>query len=388
MTPESIETSVTAERAGSAISRVSASAVVIPVSVPTKISTRDLNQREYVLVEIETEDGDTGWGYTYAGTSGALWIASAINDLIAPLLAGRPAGAIRDNWSLIYQELLLVGRRGGLLRALSAVDIAAWDLLAKIAGLPLYRLLGGGENRIAAYASGGYYRPGDAVRNVVDELERYLELGFESFKIKVGGTTLAEDVARVKAARETIGEGRLLALDANNAWASSGDALQAIRAFDPYDIWWIEEPLSPDDVAGHSRVQAKSPIPVATGEIEATRWGFAELLRQDSCDILQPDACVLGGISEWINVAQAAAAFGRTVAPHWHANLHAQLSSAFPSCVTVEYFALEEGIYNFEEIVSNRLEVEDGYLILPSGPGLGIELDEEAVARFTVGPRD
>jgi L-alanine-DL-glutamate epimerase-like enolase superfamily enzyme len=366
------------------MARLEASTVVIPLRTPTAFSTRSLSHREYVRVTLETDAGVRGLGYTYAGTAGGAWVAEAIETLIAPLLIGRDAGAIHDNWELVYRELLLIGRRGGLLRALSAVDIAAWDALGKATGHSLARLLGGARERVSAYASGGYYRPGDPVENVANEIARYAALGFQDFKIKVGGLALSDDVARVAAAREAIGPDGRLALDANNAWDSSDAALRAIRAFEPYDIWWIEEPLLPDDVHGHARLVQASPITVATGEIEAGRWAFGDLLRANACEILQPDACVAGGVSEWMRIANAAAVHGRPVAPHWHANLHAQLAAATPNCVAVEYFALAEDVYNFEAVVADPLVVIDGELIVPDTPGIGVTLDREAVARFAV----
>lgn len=364
------------------IKSLTATPIRIPLRTPAAFSSRQLFHRDYVLVHMESEDGLTGLGYTYAGTSGGAWLARAVEELMAPLLVGRDAGAIHDNWDLVYRELLLLGRRGALLRALSAVDVAAWDLLGKQTGRSLGRLLGGTRDRVPAYASGGYYRDGDPIEHVVTEIERYQALGFTDFKIKVGGLPVAGDAARVAAARATIGSVGRLALDANNAWRSADEALRAITAFEPHDIWWIEEPLSPDDVHGHARIARASPITVASGEIEATRWGFADMLRADACAILQPDACVLGGVSEFVKVAAAAEAFGYVVAPHWHANLHAQLAVATTNCVAVEYFAVQEDIYNFERIVSDPLEVVDGEVVVPDRPGLGFSLDEDAVAEF------
>lgn len=369
------------------ITGLRAAAIRIPLRVTTSFSTRRVDHRDYVLCWMETEEGVEGVGYTYAGNSGGQWLADAIDELIAPRLVGRDALAIEENWELIYRDLLLLGRRGGLLRALSAVDIAAWDVLGRATGMPLRRLLGGGRDRVPAYASGGYYRDGDPVEAVVGEMERYRALGFTRYKIKVGGLPLAGDVARVAAARETIGPDAELALDVNNGWRSSDEALRAIRAFEPYGIWWVEEPLSPDDVAGHADLVKRSPITIATGEIEATRWAFADLLRHRGADILQPDACVAGGVSEWMKIAHAAASFDRSVAPHWHANVHAQLAAATTNTLAVEYFALEEDIYNFEALLQRELVVEDGEIVLDDTPGIGIALDEEAVERYRLGGR-
>jgi L-alanine-DL-glutamate epimerase-like enolase superfamily enzyme len=361
------------------IESVESHAVLVPLTTPTALSTRRIKGREYVIVRIVDEAGASGIGYTYAGDSGGLWLRWGIEQLLAPRLRGRSVFSIEESWELIFHDLLLLGRRGALLRMMSAVDIALWDLLAKRAGVPLRYLLGGSVDTVTAYASGGYYRPGDPCDNVAAELERYRQLGFTDFKLKFGGLPLRDDLERVATARRTLGPDARLALDINNGWQTLEQAIHAIDALHQYDIWWIEEPFQPDDIANHSLLAARSPTPIATGEIEATRWGFAQLVDQHAAHILQPDACVAGGISEWRRIAALAAAHDIPVAPHWHANLHAQLAAATPNCTTVEYFALSEGIYNFEELVANPLTVKDGRITLDQAPGIGIELDWDAV---------
>jgi L-alanine-DL-glutamate epimerase-like enolase superfamily enzyme len=192
------------------------------------------------------------------------------------------------------------------------------------------------------------------------------------------------DVARVQAAREVIGPDGRLALDANNAWRWPHEAIRFARAVEAYDIWWLEEPLSPEDVAGHAEIARTLEIPVATGEIHSTRWDFRELIDRQAADILQPDAGVLGGITEWLKVAHTAATFNLPVAPHWHANVHVHLVAAVHNAITVEYFVLEQDIYNFERLVTpeTRLRPHAGRLSLPQDPGLGIEIDAPALARW------
>lgn len=370
-----------------AITSISAELVSVPVEPSAGFSTRTVNHREYVIVRVRDEDGATeGIGYTYAGNSAGRLVVDIVNDLIAPILVGREAGAIEQNWDLVYRELLLIGRRGALLRALSAVDIALWDLAAKAAGRPLRELLGGVADVVEAYGSGGYYRPGDPVQLVTGEVERYVALGFQDYKMKFGGLPLADDVARVAAAREALGPDRRLALDINNGWNDVTEAMRAIAAVEEFDIWWVEEPFLPDDIRSHRRLNQRSPIAIATGEIEATRWAFAELIEQEAADILQPDACVCGGVTEWIRIARTAESFGIPVAPHWHANLHAELAACTPNCITVEYFALVEGIYNFEALVEKPLEVADGKIVLGSAPGIGFDLDQDQLERYSVPP--
>ncbi|MFN8223970.1 MAG: mandelate racemase/muconate lactonizing enzyme family protein [Gaiellales bacterium] len=362
---------------------IDAIAVRVPLREQTSFSTRAVLHRDYVLVTITDADGAQGIGYTYAGTTSGPWVREAVRSLIAPLLVGRDADDVKRNWELVYRTFLLEGRRGAFIRALSAVDIAAWDLRGVRAGMPLRRLLGGTVDEVAAYASGGYYRDGDPLENVTREVERYRQLGFVDYKMKVGRDP-SLDVARIAAAREALGPAGRIALDANNAWNSVEESLTVIRRYAEHDIWWVEEPLLPDDVRGHAELVRRSPITIATGEIEATRWGFAPIFREGAAEIIQPDAGVAGGITEWLTIAATAESFGVPVAPHWHANLHAQLSAATPGCITVEYFALDEDIYNFEALVADPLAIRDGRIVLPNTPGNGVALDPDAVARFTL----
>ena len=364
---------------------VTATPVAVPLAVPTRIATREVLAREYVIVEVEAEDGPVGVGYTYTGTSGARLVAGLIDEYFAPRVVGQPALGPERFWSALYQELLLLGRRGFVLRALSALDIALWDLLGKVSGQPLYRLLGGFRDVVPAYASGGYYKPGDPLQNVERELGRYRDLGFGDFKIKVGGAPLEVDVERVRVARETIGPSGRLGLDANNAWTTVSEALRFARAVERYDPWWLEEPLPPDDVEGHAQVAAALDWPVATGEIHSSRWDFRQLVERRAADILQPDVGVLGGVGEWMRVAHTAASFDLPVAPHWHADLHVHLAAAVPNALTVEYFLLEEDIYNFERLLEERLQPRNGLIPIPPRPGLGLVLDRAALARYRIG---
>jgi L-alanine-DL-glutamate epimerase-like enolase superfamily enzyme len=367
------------------IASVGAITVRVPVATPTAISTRSLPHRDYTLVSVSDSEGHAGIGYTYTGTSAGAWVTRAVNELLAPHAIGKPARGITDLSAELAQEFLLVGRRGGLVRALSALDIALWDLWGHTTGVPLRGLLGSARRTVPAYASGGYYRPGDAVQNVRDEVARQRARGFADFKMKVGGASLREDEARVAAARgarrhRAARAGRQQRLPQRRG----GD--QGADVFAPHDIWWFEEPLLPDDIDGHAQLAARGPIPVATGEIEATAWGFGQLLRARAAHIHQTDAAVCGGVTEWVKAAHAAAAFGVPVAPHWHHNLHAQLVAAIPNGLVAEHFAREEDVSNFEQLLdpSTRTVVAGGVIELNDLPGIGIRYDGDAIARYTV----
>lgn len=366
------------------IGSVTATAVAVPLARPTRIATRAVLAREFVIVEVTTADGHIGVGYTYTGTLGGRLVANLIEEYFVPRLLGQPALGPERFWSSLYQEVLLIGRRGFALRALSALDIALWDLLGQVTGQPLYRLLGGHRDAVPAYASGGYYRGGDPLREVEREFGRYKELGFRDFKMKVGGAPLDLDLERVRVARETIGPAGRLGLDANNAWQTVSDALRFARAVERYDPWWLEEPLSPEDVEGHARIAATLDWPVATGEIHSSRWDFRQLIERRAAGILQPDAGVLGGVGEWMRVTHAAATFDLPVAPHWHADLHVHLAAAVPNALTVEYFLLEEDIYNFERLLGERLQPRDGMIPIPPRPGLGLVLDRQAIEHYRI----
>ena len=366
------------------ITEVRSLLVRIPLERPVRIATREVRGLEFVLTFVKTDDGRQGVGYTYAGTVGGTMVRAAVDDVLAPVLVGGDADLIEHHWAAMFQQGLLVGRRGALLRAISALDIALWDLAAQRANLPLYRLLGGFQAEVPAYASGGYYREGKGTTGLAQEMERYLRAGFDAVKIKVGGVSIEEDALRVKAARDAVGPGVRLALDANNAYKSVAEARRAARAFEPYDIWWFEEPLAPDNIPGHAELAAAISIPVATGEIHASRWDFRDLIVGKAAQILQPDAGVLGGVSEWLKVAHTAASFDLPVAPHWHADLHIHLVGAVANALTVEYFFLEEDIYNFERILAERIVTSGGRIRIPDRPGLGLVLDAAAVERFAI----
>lgn len=377
------------------ITQVHARAVAVPLKRVARMATRTLRERHFVLVEVRDDDGDIGIGYSYAGTTGSRLLADAVRDILAPVLLGGDSENIAGLWERMYQESLLVGRRGALLRAISAVDIALWDLRAKRCGVPLAVLLGGTTTRpLPAYASGGYYRPEDGppARVVVAEINANVASGFTDHKIKVGGLPIPEDAERVAAAVETIaGRGRL-ALDANNAYKSVPEALRAARAFEraagEAGLWWFEEPLSPEDVAGHAELTRILETPVATGEIHQTRWDFARLIHERAADILQPDVCVLGGVSEYLRIAHTAESFDLPIAPHWNANLHAHLAAAVSNTLVIEHFELGKDIYNLEELVTEetRLQVDAGHVVLSDRPGIGHDFDERAVSEHEIGP--
>jgi D-arabinonate dehydratase len=366
------------------VTEVHASVVSIPLREPTAFATTVVTGREYVVVRVETDEGISGLGFTVGGRhpgEGHL-IHTAIQHNLKRLVIGENPLAVERIWEQMFANSLIIGRRGAVLRAISALDIALWDIIAKTARLPLYQLLGGYRDAVPAYASGGYYREGKDLHGLAAEMERYVAAGFNSVKMKIGRLDPREDAERVRVVREAVGPRVRLAVDANNAWPDAPTAIRATRMLESYDIWWLEEPVMPDNLTASAQVAAALDVPVATGELESTRWGFVEILERKAADIIQADATVVGGITEWIRIAHMAACKDMPIAPHWMANIHVHLVAAVPNGLTVEFFVLDEDVLNFERIVKEPLRPAKGMVQVPQRPGHGIELDEKAFARY------
>ncbi|WP_313369937.1 mandelate racemase/muconate lactonizing enzyme family protein [Achromobacter animicus] len=373
------------------IESVSVCIARVPLANPVTFSTRQVKAREYCLVRVRSTDGQEGLGYCYAVNSAGRLLSVAVTDLLAPRLIGQESLRVEGLWNELYQEALLLGRAGGVMRALSAIDTALWDLNARSAGVPLYQYLGATvKDRVPAYASGGYYQPGKTPDKLAAEMAQHVKEGFRAVKMKVGLESVAGERKRIAAVREAIGDDVRLMLDANNAWRDLPTALEYMRAFEPYHPFWIEEPFSPDDIDNHVRLARATPVTVATGEVEAGRWRFKDLIASGATTILQTDATVCGGITEWRRIAATADSHGITVAPHaWH-DVHIHLAASAPNATYVEWMP-DDHIVNFRRLIDRQLQAEDGNLLVPSEPGLAFRFDDEAIAEYGVvypGERD
>lgn len=369
---------------GSRITSVETRTVSIPLDNVTSFSTRKVSARDYVLVKIGTEDGQEGIGFCYGGSRAGILVAHAVRELFKPMLIGQSALRVEGLWQEMYQDSLLHGRAGSVMRALSIVDNALWDRNARAAGLPLAQYLGGyAKEAVPAYASGGYYLEGKTPAKLGEEVAGYVKLGFKAVKIKVGRLSLKEEEARIAAAREAIGDDILLMLDANNAWSDVPTALEFMRRYEKYNPYFIEEPFSPDDIDNHAELARRTTVTVATGEIEAGRWRHQELLQKRAASILQTDAAVCGGITEFRRIAAMAGGFGVTICPHWFHDLHIHLVASTPNARFVEFFS-DDQVLNFRRLVDTQLQFVDGNLIVPTRPGLGFGFDDKAVEKYAV----
>ena len=364
------------------IESVQVASVAVPLDKVTSFSTRTVAERHYCLVKVRGKDGNEGIGFCYVGSAGGDIAKIAVQQLLAPKLIGQNSHRSEGLWMEMYNESILQGRTGAVMRGISILDTALWDLNARAVGLPLHQYLGSVvDDRVPAYASGGYYLDGKTPAKLGKEMESYVKQGFKAVKMKVGRLSPSEEEDRVKAARKAIGDDILLTLDANNAWRDLPTALEYVRRFEAYNPYWIEEPFSPDAIDLHAALARQTKINVATGEMEAGRWRFRELIDAGGVAILQSDAAVCGGITEWRRISAYADLKGITVCPHWMHDLHAPLVAATPNARFVEFF-LDDQVLNFRRLINKQLTFKNGDLILHQTPGLGFEFDEAAIKKY------
>jgi len=360
------------------------------LSKPFAYSRAWYDTRTAMLVEIETDVGLTGWGECY----GPARMTAAVVQSMASWLIGENPLRTDFLWQSIYARLRDHGQKGVVVEGLSGVDIALWDIKGKRFGVPVYQLLGGAfRTEVQAYATGLYrQKSGDPLRYLAEEAAGYVAEGFKAIKLKVG-FGVEEDAAVTRALRLAIGADVALMVDANHAY----DAVSAIRLgrkIEEYDIGWFEEPVPPEDLAGYRAVKAALTIPIAGGECEFTRFGFRELLVSHAVDIIQPDTCAAGGLSECKKIADMAEAFGVRYNPHvWGtgiaiaASLHLLAgvpthtpTSLAPLQPMLEFDRTEHPIR--QAILTRPIEHVGGMVRVPDGPGLGIEVNREALLSF------
>jgi D-arabinonate dehydratase len=329
------------------------------------------------LVKIETDEGITGVGM---GSTGG--VAGATIERFKPELIGEDPIDVERLWHKMWIPKL-IGRRGLTTRAISAIDIGLWDLRAKVASMPLYKMLGGFRDRMPTYIAGGYYEEGKGLVELTQEMAGYVEMGARAVKMKIGAIPIREDVERVKAVRQAIGPDVKLLLDANCAYRSY-QAIQFAKRVEEFDPFWFEEPVAPDDYDGFRKLAAQTTIPIATGENEYTRYGFRDLIATQAVPILNADAKVLGGVTEFAKVAALAQAYDLDIAPHGAQEVHIHLVAAIANGLILEFYPTRFERMR-EKIYRHPLQLnDDGTVSPPDLPGLGVELDYSALEPYRV----
>jgi L-alanine-DL-glutamate epimerase-like enolase superfamily enzyme len=301
------------------------------------------------------------------------------------LLIGEDPFETERLWDKVYRENIYAGRHGIGIHAMSGIDIALWDIKGKKLGMPIWKLLGGGfHKRLRCYASALF---GNSSSETSEIAKRFADQGFTAVKLGWGpmGKDAATDVALVASARQALGDKIDLMVDAGLAWDAK-TAIQRAQAFSQYNIFWLEEPLAPDDYEGYRRLAAASELRIAAGEEESSRRTYRRLIEEGQIDVVQVDLTRCGGFTEAMKIAALAADHGRVVANHGfttYINVAAALHwlNSIPNSLIAE-FVTQENTSLREFITRQRIRAKDGYLEVPQAPGLGIELDEEAIAKF------
>jgi len=329
------------------------------------------------LVKIHTDEGTLG-----VGVCAMNGIVKATVEHLKPELLGEDPIDVERLWHKMWVPKL-IGRRGLTTRAIAGIDIALWDLRAKVAGMPLYKMLGGYRNRMPTYVAGGYYEEGKGLKELQREMLDSVEMGAKAVKMKIGAVPIREDVERVKAVREAIGPDISLLVDANCAYRAY-EAVQIAKRMEEYDIYWFEEPVAPDDYEGHKRLAAMTTIPIATGENEYTRYGFRDLIATGAVPILNADAKVLGGVTEFMKVAAYAQAHDLRIAPHGSQDIHIHLVTAISNGLLLEYYRDSTDPMH-GKILKETLSLNDDGTVSPTeSPGIGVDPNYEFLEQYRV----
>lgn len=363
------------------IAKVESFALAANLPVPLKISTLTFNQAYALLVKITTDDGLTGIGESMVRVAPAV-TKSIIDEVLSPILLGRDPLAIEALWQDMFRVMRTRGHnRGFWLEAIGGVDIALWDLMGKRLGQPVHRLLGGmSREKIEAYGSSIFIKP---AREIENDVRDFLAKGFKAIKVKIG-SGVQKDWETVRLVRQLVGPEVKLMVDANGAY-DARTAIMLAKKLETLDIWWFEEPVPADDLPGYVKFSRSVNMAVAGGEAEFTVYGFRDLMAKEVLDIVQPDIARVGGFTGCRKIVALAEAYNLPYAPH------TGVSSAVTLAATIQMAAAAPNFLIYEEmVIDNPMlrilkeplpSVRNGYISVPSGPGLGIEVDwEQALA--------
>jgi L-alanine-DL-glutamate epimerase-like enolase superfamily enzyme len=359
------------------IARIQISLAFLPLKQPVsdaKVATgrqKPLTEVAFLFAEIESEEGHTGLGFSYSKRAGGPGLYAHAKE-IAPQLLREDPNDIARLWTKLVWAGASVGRSGLATQAIAAFDNALWDMKAKRAGLSLAKLLGAHRDSVRCYnTSGGFLST--PIEQVLENIDRSVDVGIGGIKIKVGQPDFAADLARLESVHQHLGNRAALMVDANQQWERA-TALRAGRVLERFNLVWIEEPLDAYDAEGHAQLAAALDTPIASGEMLTSVAEHWELIRQNAVDVIQPDAARVGGITQFLKILALAEHKGLSLAPHFAMELHIHLAAAYSREPWVEHFDWLDPLFN------ERLEIRDGRMVVPNRPGIGVTLSEQARA--------
>lgn len=357
------------------VSAVETQPVIVRLDRPIGSALGEIASFGCILVTVRTDAGITGENLLFTLNDRRTKVLRQMVDELADVAVGQDAGHIAGFWARAWKDINFLGHKGVPVAGISAIDGALWDLLGKAAGLPLYRLLGGAQDRVPAYHSGGLWLS-RSIDELVVEAQGFVDQGFRAMKMRLGRPDPSEDIARVKAVRDAIGPGVTLMADANQG-LTEAQAIRLGRRLEPFGLAWFEEPLPAWDLDGLARVAAALDTPIASGETEYTRYGFRRMLELRSADILMPDLQRVGGVSEFMRVGHMAESHDVAVSSHLFPETSLQVLGALSNAIFLEYMPWFSPLYN------ETLEFRDGSAAVPERPGWGFTFNRDYIAHLS-----
>lgn len=327
-----------------------------------------------ILVFVHCDNGVVGENLVFTLNARRTRVLQSMIEELGDLVVGRDAGHIAGFWARAWKDINFLGHKGVPVVGISALDGALWDALGKMSNLPLYRILGGAQDRVPAYHSGGLWLS-SSDRELVTEAESFVAAGFKAMKMRLGSPDPATDIARVRAVRAAIGPRIKLMADGNQGLNES-QAIRLGRALEEFDLTWFEEPLPAWDLDGLARVAAALDTPIASGETEYTRYGFRRMLELRSADVLMPDLQRVGGVSEFMRVGHMAESYDIPVSSHLFPETSLQVLGALANTIYLEYMPWFSKLYN------EPIEFADGQAIVPERPGWGFTFNQDYVSHL------
>ncbi|WP_261845121.1 mandelate racemase/muconate lactonizing enzyme family protein [Aliamphritea ceti] len=341
--------------------------VSIPLSKPLITAIHRTETVGCVLLSIETDAGLTGEGYVFALNQQRLAAFTAMIDSLMPLIKGQNPLYVEKHWQAMWLDINPAGLKGVTVSAMSAIDTALWDIVGKRAGLPLYQLFGASRDEVKTYASSGLWLSA-SVDELIAEAHDFVAQGFRAVKLRLGKPDMREDVSRVKALRESLGDSVEILTDANQS-LTPRTAINLARKIADYDITWLEEPVAANDFAGHRRVLEAIDIPLASGETEYTSFGMKDMLEQRTVDVLMPDLQRIGGLSEMRKTVAIAATYHTPISTHIFTEQSLSIAGSAANCISVEH------VDWFAPLFNEKITVCEGLISMPQTPGLGFSFD-------------
>lgn len=358
------------------ITHVETIQVRVPLQKPLITAIHRTELIGCVLVSVKTDTGLVGEGYVFTLNHARMSVFEGMIQSLVPFLLDKSPLYVEQIWQQMWSDCNPLGQKGIAISAIAALDTALWDLIGKQAKLPLYQLFGACRDEIKAYASSGLWLSA-SIDELIQEAHGFMAQGFRSIKLRLGKPRWQEDVARVKALRDAVGDEIEILTDLNQS-LQPRQAIHLARHIAPYDIGWLEEPVDAHDLAGHARVLAAVEMPIASGETEYTRLGMKQMLDNNTVDILMPDLQRMGGLSEFRKSAALASAYHVPISTHIFTEQSLSIAGSASNCISVEHVDWFAPLYN------ESISVNEGKVSMPQMPGIGFTFNDDFIRAHRV----